>query len=185
MFVELPYWLDTPRGWALWTYTEQKQHVQKEEATRKRKAMVERKIVREMVRLERMEKESLYAWETTYRLVEQTSNESELKMMLTEEEMLDAEASLIDVQNNQRKLFIFCRLKGEAELKAKTDLKKKEELANLRDRELFAAQKWWALCQLKQKERERLIKKISLNCLWVDTDSATGFQQRYSTETLR
>ena len=91
VFVELPYWLDTPRGWALWTYTEQKQHVQKEEATRKRKAMVERKIVREMVRLERMEKESLYAWETTYRLVEQTSNESELKMMLTEEEMLDAE----------------------------------------------------------------------------------------------
>ena len=123
VFVELPYWLDTPRNWSLWTYAEQKQHVLREEATRRRKANVKKKIVRELLRLERMEKESLVAWQNTFSQVEQTSNESELKMMVLEEEMLDAEASLIDVQNNQRKLFIFCRLKGETELKAKTDLK--------------------------------------------------------------
>ena len=183
--MSLPFWLDTPREWESWTYAQQKLHIQRETNMRKRQLIVKKKIAREMVRLERMEKESLIAWQKQFQLVELTSNESELKMMILEEEMLDAEATLIDVQNNQRKLFIFCRLKGEAELKAKTDLKKKEELGRRRDRDLLEAQKWWKICQMKQKERNRLIKRVHNNCKYIDTASTCGFQQRFSTEVLR
>ena len=52
--------------------------------------------------------------------------ESELSLIISEEETKAAEAALQDLHENMRKIMIFCREKGEEELKAKTELRKKE-----------------------------------------------------------
>jgi hypothetical protein len=47
--------------------------------------------------------------------------------------------------------------------------------------------KYINLCiiQVRQKKRNRLFLKISVNSKWIDTDRVSGFQQRSSTEVLR
>ena len=185
MAVELPNWLNTPRHWDQLTRTEQLLYVQRNVEVRRRNAIIVKKGVMETIRLDRLMTKSLDIWQADFDELEYKCNQSELSLMTLQEEMLSTQSSLADLEINQRKSYVFCRLKGEAELRAKTDLRKKEELARRRDKEHDSAQEWLALCKIRQKERKRLIKTVSSNCKWVDTSSLSGFQQHFNTEIMR
>ena len=80
---------------------------------------------------------------------------------------------------------IFCREKGEEELKAKTELRKKEELARRRTKELKEATEWYELCLKREKIRNNLARKITESTKTIDTQTINGFHQRFATENLR
>ena len=183
--IELPSWLNTPRHWDQLTRAEQMLYIQRNGEVRRRSAIIETKGMMEAIRLNRLMTKSLDIWQVEYDALEFKCNQSELSLMTLQDEMLTAQSSLADLQCNQKKLYVFCRLKGEAELRAKTDLRKKEELARRRDKEHASAQSWRALCKMRQMERKRLTKTISFNCEWVDTASLSGFQQHFKTEVMR
>ena len=87
MFIDLPFWMATPRGWDDWTFVEQKQHVEYWVGVRKRQQRLERSIAREYLRLEKLQQVSLEAWKERDRRAQLVSHEAELQCMLAEEMM--------------------------------------------------------------------------------------------------
>ena len=184
MFVDLPFWMDTPRGWEDWTFLEQKQYVTYHTGVRQRRKRIERAIAREYQRLERLQEASLKDWAERHRRTQLASNEAELKVMLAEEEMKEAESALVDLKSNQNRIRIYAKAKGDAELKARSELHKKEALLRRRERELKHAEWWYRTCQRRQKYRDRLVQNVVDQCTWIDTHAITGFMQRYNTNIL-
>jgi hypothetical protein len=101
--------------------------------------------------------------------VELEEMESELAVMEAEEELRETEAKLEDFTENANRIQLFCREKGEEELKLSTDLKRLEEIARKRDRELMEADAWLNLCINRSKNRDKLKRKVNESCKWVDT----------------
>ena len=184
MFVDLPFWMDTPRDWEDWTFLEQKQYVTYHAGVRKRRKIIERAIAREYRRLERVQEASLADWAERHRRTQLASDEAELKVMLAEEEMKEAESALVDLKSNQNKIRIYAKAKGDAELKARSELHKKEALLGRRERELNHALWWYRTCQRRQKYRDRLVQKVVDQCTWIDTHAISGFMQRFNTNVL-
>jgi hypothetical protein len=87
MFVDLPFWMETPRGWDDWSFLEQRQHVEYWTGVRKRRQRLERSIAREYMRLEKLQQVSLEAWKERNRRAQLASYEAELQFMLAEEVM--------------------------------------------------------------------------------------------------
>lgn len=104
-------------------------------------------------------------------------------MTLTEE-INFSKNEINDIKNNQNKLLIYCKNKGDVELKSKNILKNKEIYANLKTTEMSLALNWYNLCKKRHRDREVLLKKVDADCNYIDTDSVNGYQQRFRTSTL-
>ena len=160
IYVDLPFWMDTPRDWEEWNFVEQKTYVKYHSGVRKRQKRIDRSIAREYVRLEKLQQASYKQWKESNRRTEFYSNEAELKCMIAEEEMKEAESALVHLVANQTKIRIYARNKGDQELRAKSTLRKKEEVLARRERELDHAFQWMKSCQSRQRLRDRLMQKV-------------------------
>merc|ERR1711988_1241554 len=85
--------------------------------------------------------------------------------MVYEEEQRREDEIHEQLNGNIRKLGLFCREKGEKELKVATD--------------------WYNLCYRRSRNREKLKRRVTEECKWSDTDAITGTYQRFKTERLR
>ncbi|CAE7341715.1 unnamed protein product [Symbiodinium microadriaticum] len=135
--------------------------------------------------LQVIKKKNMSDWTDRSNALNMNGWNAELAYMLADEDCREAENNLIKLKENVRRLTSFCQLKGEEELKLLSSIKEKEEVARKRDRELADASKWLELCEYRSKKRSKLKRRIESDCLWVDTDSVTGFMQRFRTERLR
>jgi hypothetical protein len=121
--------------------------------------------------LENLSEKSFTEWVNRFRTVEQLEMESALNLMIAEEDLRETESKFVDLQENSSRILIFCREKGEEELKISSRLKKLEEIARRRDRELKEANMWLELCIRRSKNRDKLKRKVNESCRWVDTGS--------------
>lgn len=185
--VRVPKWLDILwiKDWEEWDPIRQKKYIEKATDMREREKEIEKKLRKEERLFDRLEDKSYIEWQETYSTYNQDEMVSQLNMLETEEESKEYEAELHHHENNMKKIMIFCREKGEQELHAKTLLRKKEELARRRDKECEEAQAWYDLCLKRSKQRDKLKRKVQNDCLFIDTDSITGFHQRFGTALLR
>ena len=174
IYVDLPFWMDTPREWEEWNYLEQKTYVKYHSGVRKRQKRIDRSIAREYLRLEKLQQASYKQWKESNRRTEFTSNEAELKCMIAEEEMKEAESALVHLNANQTKIRIYARNKGDQELRAKSMLRKKEEVMARRERELEHARQWLKSCQSRQRLRDRLMQKVTPSTHLSHTNTRTN-----------
>lgn len=181
----VPSYVKTPTAFADWS-------VQKKNAYLKIQIMVhtkEKRILKNIAREERlmvnMENKSYEDWQMKYCIADLEEIESELAIMQAEEELKEFESKLIDIKDNIQRVMIYCREKGEEELKSRTELKHREQLARQRDEELKEADAWLQLCMRRAKNRDKLKRRVFAQCKWVDTESINGFHQRFTTELLR
>lgn len=184
--IKIPEWMKkVPDVWDDWDAEKQMKYIDFHSNIRMRMKIIEKKAELEARRLAKLERKSTKEWEDLYSVAQQKNMESELEMMNFEEESKEAECALIDLKDNIRKISIFCREKGEEELSARTVLRRNEENARRRDRELKDATDWLELCLKRAKNRDKVKRRVTANCKWVDTDSITGFQQRFLTIELQ
>jgi hypothetical protein len=185
--VRVPKWLNIIwiDDWDEWDPMRQKKYIEKAVEMRDREKEIEKKLRKEERIFDRLEDKSYIEWQETFSTYNQDEMVSQLNMLETEEESKEYEAELHHHQNNMKKIMIFCREKGEQELHAKTRLRKKEELARRRDKDCEEAQAWYNLCLKRSRQRDKLKRKVQNDCLFIDTDSITGFHQRFGTALLR
>lgn len=185
LVVKVPDWMKKPDGWDDWDVKRQMKYLQFQTEMRIRYKVVEKKHRIERKRLEKMEKKSTKEWAATFSVFDQKAMDAEMEAIQFEEETKETEADVMDLKENMSKILVFCREKGEEELKARSELRKREEYARRRDRELKEAEDWVELCIRRAKTRDKIKRKVTESCLWIDTDSITGFHQRFRTELLR
>jgi len=185
MPIDFPEWFVIPKIWDEWNLKTQKQYVNFMIEVHDRNSKVQNKANRINYMMEKLEDKSYKDWEVHTSIAKQQEMEAELAVMISEEETKAAEAALLDLHENMRKIMIFCREKGEEELKAKTELRKKEELARRRTKELKEATEWYKLCLKREKIRNNLARKITESTKTIDTQTINGFHQRFATENLR
>lgn len=183
--IKIPKWMKVPPMWDEWDSTRQIKYIQFQAEMRGRRKVIEKQVRMDEIRLWKLERKSFKEWTARHSVANQKAMESELEMMLVEEEMKEAEANLIDLKDNMKKMLVLCREKGEVELRARTELRRKEQLARRRDKELKEAIEWMELCERRAKTRDKVKRKVTESCMWADTDSITGFHQRFKTENLR
>jgi hypothetical protein len=181
----IPDWLDIPKGFTEWNMVTQNKYIRMRVMVRHKLQTIEKKAEKERKRLVKMEEKSYKAWDRRFRILEQEVMEAELAVMESSEELKDIENKLKDLEENINKVTIFCREKGEEELKVRSDLKKLTSIANQREEEYKDAQDWLQLCMRRAKNRDKLKRKVVNQCKWIDTDSINGFHQRFATELLR
>ena len=181
----IPDWLDIPRGFNDWNLLTQNKYIKMRVMVRHKLQTIEKKAEKERKRLVKMEEKSYKEWDKRYRILEQEAMESELAVMESSEELKDIENKLKDFEENINKVTIFCREKGEEELKIRSELKKLTSVANQREEEYKDANEWLQLCMRRAKNRDKLKRKVVNQCKWIDTDSINGFHQRFATELLR
>ena len=90
-----------------------------------------------------------------------------------------------DLQFNQRKILLIAREKGEKELRARSLLKKRQELARRYERELKEADDWLKLCIRVTERKSRITKRVTADAHFIDVDSINGHWQRLQTEHLQ
>lgn len=183
--IKLPKWLKKPEDWEKWDYFRQRDFVKLHINVRMKHKRIEQMCKRDAIRLQRMEDKSYKEWSRLDIVVNQQYMEEELQALQKEEDLKSAEAELLDLHDNIRKISIYCREKGEEELKAKSEMNRKENLAKKREKELAEASAWLELCERRASHREKLKRRVTADCKWVDTDSIAGFHQRFRTELLR
>jgi len=188
MFVEIPDWFepdDVPDNWEDWPPVKQRKYVEEKSNIRDRKMNIERNIEIANMRLDKIEDVSYDSWRELYSVLEQEEMETELKYMNMFEVSRQYEHDLLELENNIHRILTFCREKGEEELRAKSVWRQKQAIARKRDKELADAKAWLDLCSHRARQRDKIKRKVVENCLWIDTDSVTGFHQRFKTELLR
>jgi hypothetical protein len=112
-------------------------------------------------------------------------SKKELGVMLLEEELKIREQDKMERDESARKLKLIAQTRGLVELKAMDDYSRKEQIVEVRTRELRDAQERLHLCEKRAKNRSKLKRTVDAECLWVDTATVAGFQQRYRTGRLR
>ena len=188
MGVEIPDWFtaaDIPDNWDDMPPVKQRKLVAEKTDVRDRRMTIERNIEVANLRLDKIEDSSYDQWREWYSVVEQEELETELNVMNMDEISRQYEHDMQELEFNIRKVLTFCREKGEEELRAKSQWRKKQALARKRDKELSEARGWLDLCTRRARQRDKIKRKVVENCLWIDTDSITGFHQRFKTELLR
>jgi hypothetical protein len=183
--VRVPSWLKLPDTWDDWDVKKQMNYIKFHGDMRLRQKVIEDKAELDEIRIEKLEDKSWREFMTQLSIYQQKSMEAELDTITLEEETKEAEAELLDLQDNIRRVSLYCRNKGEEELKARTELRNKQELARRRDQELKEAADWVELCQNRAKNRDKVKRKITSDCQWMDANSIAGFHQRFRTELLR
>lgn len=169
--LKVPEWLlpTLPLPFYEWDVKKQNKFIRMMIQIHIKQKKAKKNIEREMARLDKLHDKSYNEWADLYRVVEQEEMESELALMEAEEELRDTESKLEDLKENSNRLASFCREKGEEELKLRSQLKKLEEIARKRDRELSEADAWLNLCIRRSKTRDKLKRKVNDSCKWVDT----------------
>lgn len=183
--IEVPTWLTIPNAWSAWDNYQRNKFIRMMVRIKLKNERTQKKLEKDEKRLKRLEERSYREWEDRFTVVEQKELEAELAMMEADEEKREAESKLVDVNENVMKILIYCREKGEEELHSKTELKKRQEIARTRDQELADAEAWLELCMRRARNRDKLKRRVSSDCKWVDTESINGFHQRFATERLR
>jgi hypothetical protein len=169
--LKVPEWLlpSLPLSFYQWDVKRQNKYIRMMIRIHIKQKRTKLNILRELERIDKLHEKSYNEWADLYRVVEQEEMESELSMMEAEEELRETEAKLEDIKENSNRLATFCREKGEEELKLRTQLRKLEELARKRDRELSEADAWLNLCIRRSKNRDKLKRKVNDSCKWIDT----------------
>ena len=183
--VKIPDWLRPPLLFYDWDLKKQTKYVQMMIRVHVKTNQIQKKIEKEKKFFEKMSQKSYKDWYERFKIVEQAEMEAELKMIEAEEELKEAESKIVNLNENISKLATYCRDKGEEELKMKSTLNKLEEFARRRDRELLEADNWLNLCIRRSKTRDKLKRKVTASCKYVDTESLNGFHQRFETKLLR
>lgn len=184
-FCKLPMWMRKPKEWDKWDVNRQRKEVNLMTKIRMKQRNIDMNIKKDELRYEKLENKSYAAWQVTNSVYSQQYMEADLAEMQMEEDALAAEAEIIDLRDNIKKIIVYCREKGEEELNKKSVLRKKETLASKRTKELEEAQAWYDLCERRAKTREKLKRKVTEDCKYVDTTAVCGFHQRFRTELLR
>jgi len=183
--IPVPDWCTVPRGFYKWTIQAQNKYLRMKILVNAKQKQIDKNVIKENKFWVKFENKSYEDWELKYQMFEIEELKDELAMMEADEILKEFQAKLEDVKNNMQKILLYCRDKGEEELKSRTELKRKEEIARLRDKELAEASAWLDLCTKRARTRDKLKRKVYADCKWIDTDSVNGFHQRYSTELLR
>eukprot|EP01038_Epipyxis_sp_PR26KG_P004244 gene4244-6023_t len=182
----IPSWLTLPMpAWDKWDILTQNKYLRMMVRIHKKNKQIERNIIRQSIMFEKLEMKSYQEWLDNYCIIESQKIQSELDMIESYIEYNENQAELVMNQENFEKINYFCQMKGEEELKSQTEEKIKTEYARLCDFELDEAKKWLSVCQRRAKTREKLKRRVTSDCKYVDTDSINGFHQRFSTEQLR
>lgn len=183
--VEVPEWLELPDNWDDMSMVLQNKYVKLHESLKNYEIEIKDKHDKHYRMLKFVTKKNSAEWfdrATAQRMNEWTS---ELDYMKADEDCKEAENNLIKLKANVRKLTTFCQQKGEEELRLTTDIREKEDIARKRDVEYSKAARWLERCEGRSKKRSKLKRRMETDCLWADTDSVTGFMQRFRTERLR
>ena len=183
--VEVPEWLALPRNWSSMNTAVQNKYVNLHMALMNYKMLHQQNLAKDEKLLQVITKKNLANWSDRNNALNMDSWNAELAYMLADEDCREAENNLIKLKENVRRLTLFCQQKGDEELRILVSIKEKEENARKKDRELADASRWQELCEGRSKKRSKLKRRIESDCLWVDTDSVTGFMQRFRTERLR
>ena len=181
----VPLWMIVPDNWMDMTIEQQKKYVRLMSLRQKLALDVIKNAERDRKKMEVLQKKSKKEWKKLFQVAELNSWKNEFDYMNLEEEAKEIEYNIKEIEENLRKLTIFCRTKGEEELRARSLLKQKEELARKRTKELEEASEWLNLCLKRSKTRDKMKRRVTNDCLFVDTDSITGFHQRFRTVDLR
>lgn len=181
----LPAYVRAPAGFEDWPTKRRNAFLKIQIMVHVKQKRIAKNIEREQRLLVNMENKSFEEWQGKFSIATLYEMEGELALMEAQEELKDAESRLIDIKENMMRVLIYCRDKGEEELKSRTELKRREQLARQRDQELAEADAWLQLCMRRAKNRDKLKRKVYNQCLWVDTESINGFHQRFATELLR
>lgn len=185
--VIVPPWLlkKIPDNWLDWNLAEQQQFVKIQSSIRTYNKKIRINEEKEFKKYNVLESRSYKEWNMKYASLNQLKLETELLSMNAYELLKERESELLELNDNIRKIIIFCRKKGEEELRAQSEHKQKEILAKKRDLEVKEAIEWLALCERRAKHRDKLKRRVTSDCKWVDTFAITGFHQRFKTELLR
>lgn len=181
----IPAYVRTPPGFEEWPVQKRNAFLKMHILVHSKRKRIAKNIEREQRMLVHLENKSADDWQGKFSIAALEEMESELALMEAQEELKEAESRLIDVKENIQRVMIYCRDKGEEELKSRTELKRREQLARQRDQELSEADAWLQLCMRRAKNRDKLKRKVFNQCKWVDTESINGFHQRFTTELLR
>lgn len=181
----IPGWMKIPNGFRKLDVLSKNKYIRMMVNVRMKQRKIEKRAAIEEKRFLKIENMSREEWDEKVKVAQQREMEAELDMMDAEEDLKACEARLLDVKENMRRVLLYCRQKGEEELNCRSQLRKRQELARRRDNELKEASEWVDLCIRRAKNRDKLKRRVTNNCKWVDTDSINGFHQRFATELLR
>jgi len=184
--VEIPDWMVTvPPDWDSWTLPRQRKHIDEMDQIRLRALTRRENIVLEEKLMDGIEAKGYQDWKGAHGIVLQDATELELAVMQLSEKCRSLEYDIKEIESNIRRISTFCREKGEEELRCNTALRKLEHYARRREKELKEATAWFELCVKRARQRDKVKRRVVANCLWIDTDSITGFHQRFQTSLLR
>lgn len=185
--VIVPIWLtkNLPENWLDWNLAEQQQFVKIHTSIRAHNKRIHINEEKEFKKFNVLETRSFKEWNMKYASLNQIKLETELQSMNAYELLKERESELFELNDNIRRIAIFCREKGEEELHAQSEHKQKEILAKKRDLEVKEATEWLELSEKRAKHRDKLKRRVTSDCKWVDTFAITGFHQRFKTELLR
>jgi hypothetical protein len=183
----IPEWLQRsmPRNFDALPVLSRNQYIKLRVKINDKQKKILKGVEKDEKRMLKMEKKSYKEWDIKYRIMEQLTRKSELLMIETQEELYITLNKLYNVKDNVYKTEIFCREIGEKELKAKTKLNKLQEAYNLGKEEYSEACDWYQLCLKRNKNRDKLKRRVTSNCKFIDTESINGFYQRFQTHLLR
>lgn len=186
MTVDIPPWMVTvPLDWDNWSILKQRQFIADQNDNRKRTLSTLKNVTLEEKRLEKIEDRAYRGWKSSFDVLKLEAVETELTVMSLQEQSRQIEYDLREIEANIRTVATFVREKGEEELKINAVLRKQEQYARRREKELKEATAWFELCVKRARKRDKVKRRVVANCLWIDTDSITGFQQRFETVRLR
>ena len=184
--IVIPPWMKVlPFDWVDWNLAAQQKYIKIQTTIRAHSKRIRINAGKEHKRLNVYESKSFKEWGLKYAILNQAKLETELESLNAYELLKEREAELLELKDNIRKIAIFCREKGEEELRARSEHKQKEILAKKRDLDVQDASDWLALCERRSKHRDKLKRRVTSDCKWVDTFAITGFHQRFKTELLR
>lgn len=184
--VEIPEWMvNVPPDWDSWALPRQRNHIDELDLIRLRALTRQNNIALEEKFMDALEAKAYRDWKGAHGIVLQEATEQELAVMHLSEKCRSLEYEIKETESNIRRISTFCREKGEEELRCNTDLRKLEHYARRREKELKEATAWFELCVKRARQRDKVKRRVVANCLWIDTDSITGFHQRFQTSLLR
>lgn len=183
----IPDWMEKtlPKNFQTLSTLEKNKYLKLRVKINDRQKKIDKLVEKDEKRMLRLEKKSYKEWDIKYRILDQLTKKSELLMIETQEELYITVNKLNTIKDNVSKTEIFCREIGEKELKLKTNLNKLQEAYNLGKEEYQEACDWYNLCLKRNKNRDKLKRRVVSNCKFVDTESINGFYQRFETHLLR
>lgn len=184
---ETPEWMTNtlPSAWEGWNVAQQKAFLDGKSMIHQRSMAIEENFGIEIKKIKGFEEQSYLRWQIIHSPILLHQREMELVVMKLVEDTRQFHFDLASARMNIQKISTFCREKGTEELMSERVVYRKVILARKREMEMFGATSWFNLCSKRVKLRDKLKRRVISNCLWIDSDSISGFQQRFQTYLLR